>query len=361
MIRKFKAPSIKAAMQMVKDELGKEAVILQTKKIPAPNSLRPEAVEIHAMIAEGEPVDSKIRRLYSPSSIQRPKDPNYWAAQIKEELESLKQAVINIPNERFPVGAILSSEPFHMLIRTKGLDEDVAADLARKIDFSPESRISGYDEHALWDAISNYFRVDGQLQIPQDRPKIIYLVGPTGVGKTTTTVKLATNPDFYGKRRVALITIDTYRVAAAAQLKMFATLSQRPLEIAYTPAEYERALQRFKDYEVILVDTAGRSPYNSEHIEKLQSFIDIRRPDEIHLVLSVSIRPDNSLDAAKSFGALPVNRLIFSKLDETPRIGNILNVAKKINLPISFLTNGQNIPDDILIASNKFIANAILE
>jgi len=141
---------------------------------------------------------------------------------------------------------------------------------------------------------------------------------------------------------------------------MFSTLAQLPLEVAYTPSEFSSALEKFKDQDVILVDTAGRSPTDGEHIAKLQSFTQLFTPDEIHLVLSVSMRSDSSVDAAKSFCSLPVNRLILSKFDETERVGNVFNIAQKINLPISFFTTGQAIPDDIVTGNSDFVIDSML-
>ncbi len=353
MIRKFKAATVKQAMSAVKKALGEDAVILQTRKT------RSGLVEIHAM--SGADRAGLAGAADAPEAGATPGAPPH---ELAAEVRRLRTAVKQMTEQMPFAGLIRMVEPFRSLIQSKGLDEEVAVDLARRIRFVPESAepfAAAEVDRALNRALRDYVVVAPSLELPKGRPKIVFFVGPTGIGKTTTTIKLATNPRFYGGKEVGLITVDTYRVAAAAQLKMFSALADLPLEIAYTPEDFRQALQRFRNKQVVLVDTAGRSPLNADHIQKLQQFIAVQAPDEMHLVLSVSMRADNSLDAAKSLGVLPINRLVFSKLDETPRIGNILNVAKKINLPISFLTNGQSIPDDILVASNEFIANSILD
>lgn len=360
MIRTFRAPTIRDAMKIVKQQLGENAVILQTRKA---GSAKDELVEVDAM--SGQSHAAQKSNTYSPATVNRPRSANSdFSREIREELRKLREVVSNIPSGFHYSNMIAASEPFRTLIKTRGLDEEVAVDLAEKINFIPD-RNNKFEIDAVTQslrrAMSGLLETDGNLGLPRSRPKLVYLVGPTGIGKTTTTIKLATNPNFYGRHQVALITIDTYRVAAAAQLKMFSTLTELPLEIAYTPSEFRAALRKFQSYQVILVDTAGRSPLSSDHIRKLQQFMEVATPDEVHMVLSVSTRSDNSLDAAKSFGALPVNRLIFSKLDETPRIGNIVNVARKVNLPISFLTIGQTIPDDIIAAEDEFIMKSIFD
>ncbi|MFQ5705960.1 MAG: flagellar biosynthesis protein FlhF [bacterium] len=373
MIKKFKAPNMKDAMKMVKESLGENAVILQTRKINRGglfDIMNPQMVEITA-IAENQhvtpPAANKLPKgVYSPPSVVkrlRGTNTNHLATAIKAELKDLKDAVIQVSDYLHFSKMLLLPESFRYLVNRKGVDEDLAVELVQKVIFKlsgDELQDKSTIKEALSQQIKDCLKVAGKIKSVPGRPKIVLLVGPTGMGKTTTIIKLATHPQFYGSQRVALITIDTYRVAAAAQLKTFATLAKLPLEVVYEPEDFARALEAFKSYAVILVDTAGRSPLNEKHLQDLKSFLTVGVPDEVHLVLSVSMRADNLLDAARNFSSLPVSQLIFSKLDETPRIGNILNVAQKLDLPISFLTNGQNVPEDILLAKKNYLADCIL-
>ncbi len=368
MIKKVKAPTIKDAMKMVKEQFGENAVILQTRKVRGEglfDLLNPEMVEITAMVDGNDKARNVSEKIYMRTNDKQVKSArqDYLAAEIKSELKDLKETVMNMAEQVRYSKFSMFPKMFRYLVDDKGVEEEVAAEILHEITLmfsGQELQDKTKIETAFLKVISDYLKIDGEITLPKNRPKLIFLIGPTGVGKTTTITKLATHPDFYGKYRVALVTIDTYRVAAAAQLKTFAALADLALEIVYNPAEYRAAIERFQNQDVILIDTAGRSPLHSEHVKNLKAFMEKSMPDEVHLVLSVSMRADNLLDAVKNYASLPVNRVIFSKLDETPRIGNILNVTRKIKFPISFLTNGQSIPNDILFADKRFIANSII-
>jgi flagellar biosynthesis protein FlhF len=379
MIKKFKAPTMWEAMKLAKDFFGDSAIVLQSKKIKEGglyDLTKAEVVEITATseqyLAEktGSADIGSGPTVYSPASVRKVREvkapnvntPTNGSTEIKAELDQLKASLMELSESLRFKKMLLLPETTEFLVEQLGIEEELAAELVQRIflklqgaDLKDKSRI----HKALRLEMANYFKVSKGLEVHKGRPKVICLAGPTGMGKTTTIVKLATNPEFYGNRRVALITIDTYRVAAAAQLKTFAVLANLPLEIVYQPAELRTAMDKLKDYEVILIDTAGRSPHNKKHLDELKHFVEIAAPDEIHLVMSVSTRTDNVVAAAKKFGALPVNRLILTKIDETDRLGHVLNIAGKIDLPVSFLTNGQSVPDDILLADKHELATMI--
>lgn len=372
MIKKFKASTMMEAMKMAKEFFGENAVILQSKKVKSGgifDIVRPEMVEITATVYKSNVPDAVQRNssksLYTPTDVKKNRTPNTDSnsSAIRTELKDIKDTISDLSDYLRYSKMLLLPETLSFLVAEKGVDEDLASELVQKLFFL----LYGEDlkdkikiKNALQTEICRCLNINGNLDLLKDKSKMICMVGPTGMGKTTTVIKLATHPDFFGKKSVALITIDTYRVAAAAQLKTFAALAKLPLEIVYEPQDFAMAVNKFKNKDVILIDTAGRSPLNSQHLIDLKKYFAISRPDEIHLVLSVSMRADNLFDAVRNFSSLPVNRLIVSKIDETPRIGNLLNVAKKVDLPISFLTNGQSVPDDILLADRNEISNMII-
>ncbi|MFQ5675454.1 MAG: flagellar biosynthesis protein FlhF [bacterium] len=368
MIKKFSAPSIKEAIQLAKEHFGPDAVILQTKNSDDDSGL----VELIAMSEDGTPrlsqkpaAKKETKSFYTVSDLRSPPKSNSDKsdAEIMAELSKLKEKVLDISDYIRYSKMLMMPETLHFLKDEKGVEENIAAELIQKISQKlNESQVKDQLKvrQTLQAEISNYVTTYDSTVLPRNKPKLICLVGPTGVGKTTSIIKLATNPDFFGKHKVALITIDTYRVAAAAQLKTFAALAQLPLEIVYEPSEFRQAVERFGDQHVILVDTAGRSPLDADHLAELKRYLALELFDEIHLVLSVSMHPDILADSARSFSALPVNRLMISKIDETKRLGNILNVGKRVELPISFLTNGQRVPDDIHLADKNEIARMIV-
>jgi flagellar biosynthesis protein FlhF len=190
--------------------------------------------------------------------------------------------------------------------------------------------------------------------------RIVALVGPTGVGKTTTVAKLAANLKLTRGARVGLITVDTYRIAAVEQLKTYAEIIDVPLAVVNDPAEMPRALEELGSVDVVFIDTAGRSPRDEVKIRELAEFLEQARPDEVHLVLSAVAGPRSLQSALERFGSVPVDRLILTKLDEADSLGGLLAVLGQSNRPVSYLTTGQAVPDDIEPADRKRLARLIL-
>lgn len=183
-----------------------------------------------------------------------------------------------------------------------------------------------------------------------NRPTVVVLVGPTGVGKTTTIAKLAANFALFEGKSVGLVTIDTYRIAAVEQLKTYAEIINLPIEVVYTVGEFKRALNNLEHNDLILVDTAGRSQKNRRQIKELKQFLAGRNPDETHLVLSANTKLEDLMDTAESFKEVSYNRLVFTKLDETNEIDTLLRFIEQIKIPISYVTTGQSVPEDIEVA-----------
>ncbi|MCQ2542544.1 MAG: flagellar biosynthesis protein FlhF [Lachnospiraceae bacterium] len=180
-------------------------------------------------------------------------------------------------------------------------------------------------------------------------PKVVFFVGPTGVGKTTTIAKIASKL-FISGNKVALFTSDTYRIAAAEQLHSYANIMTVPFRIIYTLDDFEESLESFKEYDYILVDTVGHSHKNTELKENMKKFIDlskIKAETEVYLVLAASTKMKDLIHIADSYKEITDYRLIFTKLDETYSYGTIYNLKMHTNANLSYVTNGQNVPDDI--------------
>ena len=181
-------------------------------------------------------------------------------------------------------------------------------------------------------------------------PKVVFFVGPTGVGKTTTIAKIASKFSVEARKKVALLTADTYRIAAAEQLHTYANILEIPFRIIYAIEEVEKALTDFKDYDYIMVDTAGHSHHNEAQREVMNGFIhsvDGLAEKEVFLVLSSTTKYRDLLSIADTYSVMSDYKLIFTKLDETTTLGNLLNIKLHTGAALSYVTCGQNVPDDI--------------
>ena len=181
-------------------------------------------------------------------------------------------------------------------------------------------------------------------------PEAVFFLGPTGVGKTTTIAKIASRLVVHDKKRIALITTDTYRVKAAEQLRTYADILNVPFRIVYVEDDMKSALQEFKNFDFVLVDTAGHSPKNDEQIEAQKQFVDMTKEVmkiNVYLVVSVTTKYRDLLNIADTYSKLVDYSLIFTKLDETTTFGNMLNLKLHTGADMSYVTNGQDVPDDM--------------
>ncbi len=399
-IKKYVGATMSECILKVKRELGEDAVILDSRKVPrgGPFSfLAGEAIEVVAATPDAElggyhrlqktgkaPKSKAIQLPPEPPPLEKNENKSAFRekpaaaefALISEDIRGLKETVKQITDHlkynQLPA-LPLQLEELHRSLLENGVEERIAAELTQGILL--ETKGDEFEDRnalrrRLHDRITEYVKWTGTSngtngsKLPKELiaksndggfrcgyPRIIALVGPTGVGKTTTLAKMATHPEIFGKKRVALISADTYRIAAVEQLKTFAAIANIPMEAVYRPADMRRALDHFKDRDVILIDTAGRSQNDQSQLNDLTAFMEYAKPDEIHLTLSICTRLDDQMDVIHKFQRIHPTRLLFTKLDETTSFGMILNVCYYHKLPISLLTFGQNVPDDIVSPS----------
>lgn len=201
------------------------------------------------------------------------------------------------------------------------------------------------------------------IDLSGSKPKILFFVGPTGVGKTTTIAKIASKYKVEYDKKVAFITADTYRIAATEQLQVYANILDAPMAIVYSQAELNDSIAKFEDYDLVFVDTAGFSHKNEKQRNEMKTLlggVSEEYNKEVYLVLSATTKYMDLLDIVDSYREIADYKLIFTKLDETTTYGNLLNIKLYSGADLSYTTNGQNVPDDIEVFDTQKIVKKLL-
>lgn len=214
-------------------------------------------------------------------------------------------------------------------------------------------------EH-LRHTVARGIRIAEPIRTPLGTRRVVALVGPTGVGKTTTIAKLAAGFRLQARRSVALITIDTFRIAAVQQIQAYADIMELPMEVVQNPEEMRPALDRLGDVDLVLIDTAGRSPRSDARIEQLRTILRAAQPDETHLVLSATSSRETIHSILDGFAAVGPTAAILTKLDETSQLAGALAGLDGREIPISYMTTGQQVPDDIETADARSLVQNLL-
>ena len=259
-----------------------------------------------------------------------------------------------IPNELF-------------YLYTELIDADVEEELTRELIFrlkkegTPEQLQDTAAVRALLIAtVESEIECTDPICPQPGRRKVVALVGPTGVGKTTTIAKLAANFRLRDGVKMGLVTVDTYRIAAVEQLRTYAEIIDLPMKVVTSPPEMRRALDELAGLDLVLIDTAGRSPRDDLQIQELKSLLSEADVDEVHLVMSLTASLRSIEATAEKFAAASTTSMILTKLDEAAEMGTLLSASRKVQLPISYLTTGQDVPDDIEPANASRIARMVL-
>jgi len=290
-------------------------------------------------------------------------------AALTRRLDTIQQMLLELGRNNVVAApapnAEIPSELFHLyteLIDSE-VEENVARDLIFKLRLSAAQRQLtdvAAAKSVLSALVESEIRCCEPITPRPGRRKVVALVGATGVGKTTTIAKLAANFRLRSEVKMGLVTVDTYRVAAVEQLRTYAEIIDLPMKVVTNPLEMRRALDELTGLDLVLIDTAGRSPKDDLQIQELKLLLAEARVDEVHLVLSMTSSTRSLEAAAAKFGAAGTTAIILTKLDEASGMGGLLSVARRIKLPISYLTAGQDVPDDIEPAHPRRIARLIL-
>lgn len=278
-----------------------------------------------------------------------------WAESSKGCARSSVDAALSVIARESAVRARVYSLPQEMVAVYQFLvDQDVsektAFRLANAVASKYECAPDGCDAVLEWafGEIANLVEVSGPIEIVRGRRKVVGFVGPTGVGKTTSIAKIAAGCALVEKAKTVLITADTYRIAAIEQIKTYGEIIGVPCEVVYSPKDMETALAKYSDAELVLIDTAGRSPNSPTRMYELRRMIDAAVPEEIHLVLSATTRRQDLDNLVDRFAQVGFDKVILTKMDESSTLGAIFNVYARSGRPFSYFANGQSVPEDIL-------------
>ena len=281
---------------------------------------------------------------------------NALKSMVKELVTTTRhQQCPNVPEELFD---------HYMQLITNQVAEEVAADVVKTLqkNVRPEHLAQPeFVKEKLAEQLEKLLPTSGPItRTKATGPHVVVLIGPTGVGKTTTLAKLAANLKLREKHRVGLITLDTYRIAAVDQLKKYADIIGSPLKVVNTGEELREAVRAMSDCDFLLIDTPGRSPNDTMQLNELRGLLSVIEPDEVHLVLS-STASESCINLAVSrFNEVRVDKIIFTKIDEAAHIGVVLNVIRKVNKSLSYITTGQAVPADIEVGRGKRLAQLIM-
>ncbi|MEK3800286.1 flagellar biosynthesis protein FlhF [Peribacillus sp. FSL H8-0477] len=376
-VKKYVASSMSEAMKKIREELGSEAVILSSKPVFSNGFIglfKKRSIEVVAAIDPPpfrQPTQKQKQKIPHKKPAERPsvyeiktdqklqqttqqelvKD----VADIKSMIQSFgKPNSVHYPPAIQQVSNILSEHEVSSL-----LQDEFLGNIIKKWHENPGESdvetVNSWLEAELVKKISGISNWGAQFQ-----KKFISFVGPTGVGKTTTLAKAAADSILIHNKKVAFITTDTYRIAAIDQLKKYAEILNVPVEVAYNLEDFKKAAERFADYDVIFVDTAGRNFRNQEYVEDLSRIIEFNTEMETYLVLSLTSKEKDMDDIYHQFSLIKIKQTIFTKADETSTYGTMLNFIIRHQVGVAYLTNGQDVPNDIETASPELIASKIL-
>lgn len=376
-IKKFTAKTEKDATQAARKEMGEEAVIMNVRKVKAKGAfafLKPQLTEVTAALEEeSEKYTAALSSINNVLNASQNRERQNNAAApapekrensaIEEKLDSLQSLLeqqLQKPEEE-PEPKVeepqeeSETDKFMKLLHTTMLENEVDETYADQIleeigQLNKPNLPFDYALANIYQKMILKFGKPSGITPAKDGVKAIFFIGPTGVGKTTTIAKLASKFRLDEKKKVALLTADTYRIAAAEQLRTYANILEVPFRVVYSEEELGKAVEDFKEYDYILIDTAGHSHQNNEQKEnmcKLIGTLDEKIEKEIYLVLSATTKYRDLRSIADSYKGIADYKLIFTKLDETTTLGSLLNMRLYTGASLSYVTFGQNVPDDM--------------
>lgn len=377
-IKTYTAENMQEAFYKVKREMGNDAVILQTKRVkkggflglfakPMVEVVAANDVKLSSNLNKPKPNKSLLKRSQYKESLKNDdlKNLDNLKADInevkyllrnlhKKQDKNIDSQSNNIPKSLQKYYSIMKD----MYVKPSIIDNilENTSKILSESDLDNEEKVND----VIKNQIRNKIGKAEPIELQSGKNTIVAFVGPTGVGKTTTIAKIAANYTLYHDKKVAMITADTFRVGAVEQLKLYGNLLEIPVAVIYSLDELNEILQNLKEYDLILVDTMGSSPNNKMQIKKIKGFLEVLKPTDVHMVISAVTKTKDIDDILENYRELDYKKIIITKLDETTTYGFIVNALNMTGCNLSYITTGQNVPEDIKIANVDKITNLIL-
>nr|WP_309099362.1 flagellar biosynthesis protein FlhF [Fredinandcohnia onubensis] len=385
-VKKYIATSMPEAMKMIRGELGSDAVILNSKvvqtrgffglfrkknfeviaaidsEVPKNQTMQPKEKNKKPAIIDikSEPIPIK-QEVPKTVNTQQAKEPLDSTPELVKEMKELRAAIKELSVDSSPYPAPL--QEINQLLVHQEIDPSIRKEMMTTLmeKWYMKSEKASFEEVKKWTKECMASLISGiEYGGLTFQKKYINVVGPTGVGKTTTIAKIAADSMLKDKKKIAFITTDTFRIAAIEQLKTYAKILSAPVEVCYSFADFKKAKEAYKDYDVIFIDTAGRNFRNEKYIDDLNDLIHFSNDMETFLVLSLTSKMSDMKVIYEQFSKIPISKFIFTKVDETANYGAMVNLIADSGIGVAYLTNGQNVPDDIVVATPALITNTIL-
>ncbi len=346
-IKKFKAPSFSEALSLVKRELGDDAVILSSEEARGDNRY----VEVTAAVDYD--AGTTIKQNCTQRENMNRKDE---LTELKMEVRNIREYIEAMKNSGFYLDMAPDRRRIYLFLKERCIHEEYALRIVQRVKRIEDIETVITDDLTIVRPERSPSLQNNGLREGQ---RIVMLIGPTGVGKTTTIAKLATLAIREGKR-VGLVSLDTFKIGAAEQIRIYSRIIGIPLSIVTDREGLIKTLRRFIDRDLILIDTTGQNPRDPEYINALRDIYESSLPIETHLLLSTSSDGDFLMETHKYYGGLPIDYLVFTKTDEAVKFGSIYNVCRLYQRPVPYITTGQKVPGNIEFVDSKKLTNLIL-
>ncbi|MGG3938393.1 flagellar biosynthesis protein FlhF [Anoxybacillus kestanbolensis] len=358
-VKKFVASSMPEAMKMIRAELGNDAVILNSKVVHKKGFLglfSRKNIEVIAAV-DPKPATPPVQKIKEK---RKERTEPMRDEQLLKEIHELKATIHQLSQGGGIYPTPLKAIDGHLI------DQEISDDVRAMFMAPLLQRWYTSGANAPYEEVKQWLHEEIIKTLPplsfggiSFEKKFVNVVGPTGVGKTTTLAKMAAGCVIKYRKKVAFITTDTYRIAAIDQLETYAKILDVPLEVCYNLDDFRQAKEKLASYDIVFIDTAGRNFRNAQYVNDLKKMIDFNEEMETFLVLSLTAKWRDMKDIYTQFSLIPIHKFIFTKVDETSRHGAMLNMMVQCGIGAAYMTHGQNVPDDIVEATPQLVANMI--